>query len=246
MCSSWWHSALWALINVVKVVENKPIQDAAHVDDAKRILIRLSACYAIGFLFVNFGYSILTVSLAETLRSAEPLLRCSHRCVREKRVCHPKMLLCLVPIVMGVIRKLQRRIVFNYCSYFRHSLEYLLCGAFGADEKSRGGVHRMPIQYILSRICFGCAHAHGLSLVVEFLVLAGVLPAWLSPCYSCAHGSGENSALVIIILNALAYTLYNASSFVVLSKLDVVGMRSEMLSAGSSQSSVVCGTLAMR
>ena len=180
--------SLWALINVVKVVENKPIQDAAHVDDAKRILIRLSACYAIGFLFVNFGYSILTVSLAETLRSAEPLLRCSHRCVREKRVCHPQdASLPCSHCHRGVIRKLQRRIVFNYCSYFRHSLEYLLCGAFGADEKSRGGVHRMPIQYILSRICFGCAHAH-----------------WIVSCcrIPCPCGSSSCVALTMLFVRA--------------------------------------------
>ncbi|GBG30849.1 Triose phosphate/phosphate translocator, chloroplastic [Hondaea fermentalgiana] len=54
------------------VLKLKPVLDVPPA--ARGNLMKLTIVYTLGFIFVNAGYVVVNVSLAETLRSAEPLV----------------------------------------------------------------------------------------------------------------------------------------------------------------------------
>ena len=73
-----------------------------HDKQSTATLYKLATVYTIGFVFVNAGYVVVNVSLAETLRSAEPLssLVLAVFFLKEEPVTM-WMVLSLVPIVVG-------------------------------------------------------------------------------------------------------------------------------------------------
>jgi drug/metabolite transporter (DMT)-like permease len=70
--------------------------------EAMQTLTRLAFVFTLGFVFVNAGYVVVNVSLAETLRSAEPIFSVlfAKLWLREEYI-SSVTLLSLAPIVLG-------------------------------------------------------------------------------------------------------------------------------------------------
>jgi len=87
--------------------------------EAQPIMQLLTLVFTVGFVFVNAGYVVVNVSLAETLRSAEPIFSVlfAKLWLREEFI-SSFTLLSLVPIVMGGAFSSGGDSTFNYGGLF--------------------------------------------------------------------------------------------------------------------------------
>jgi len=186
----------------------------------RTVLLRLAGVYTAGFIFVNAGYVIVNVSLAETLRSAEPLVSVLLALLFLK---HEKvstlMLVSMIPIVVGgglssfgdsTFSPLG--LLFVTVSNVSFSMRSLLTKHLHSDYKGDAlnvfyHVSRVGLIYLL----FLNASRDALGILVD--------EKWQVTYYL---GSFDSNAARVFLVNGFCYFLYNQMSFFVLSKVEMV------------------------
>jgi len=200
------------------------IKDAPLPREAYSTMKKLSFVYALGFLCVNIGYALLTVSLAETLRSAEPLFSAAFTLLflKSERVSRASMA-SLIPIVVGGALASASDSTFSAAAFACVTVSNACFAARSILTKRLAAVYSGDAANIFFRVsALGAFYIFALSVVAELLVALQILPLSVSPCWNCAVESSGNKAMGILLFNALAYTLYNSMSYFVLSKVSVV------------------------
>jgi solute carrier family 35 protein E1 len=219
--------------------------------EARYELNRLSLAYTLGFVFVNAGYIAVNVSLAETLRSAEPLFSVlfSKLWLHDEYV-SLRTTLTLIPIVFGGILSSGGDRSFNWFGLVFVCLSNTCFALRSVFTKQLKRVHpsgdAINVFYDITRIGL-------LWLIILALFWDGLM--WVMVLDDCHHdqppcdntdsnpkhlnvpflsSSGPFMQLMIhvnettsyfiriVFVNGLSYFLYNQMSFIVLSKVSVV------------------------
>lgn len=202
-------------------------------DGARKVLYRLAAVYTLGFVFVNCGYLVVTVSLAETLRSAEPLFSvlCTKLMLREEYVSITTVL-TLMPIVLGGVLSSGSDTSFTFMGLAFVSCSnvcFALRSVFTKYLKQSYSGNAVQVFYEISKL--GLVALFLMCCCVEGLILAAVLASDNGSTqlleYSISNLDVQEQAmnpgfLSLVIVNGLAYAAYNQMSFLVLSLSTVV------------------------
>ena len=186
--------------------------------ESQQALLALSLTYTIGFVFVNLGYVIVNVSLAETLRSAEPVVSVvlALLCLTEEKVTY-RVVVSLVPIVIGG--------AFSSMGDDTFSLEGL--GFVTVSNVA------FSVRSVLTKKAKKCYQGNSVSVfyhVSRIGVLFLVFILAIGEMFSNLIGDGylqiphdlNLETMSVMLLNGLAYSIYNQMSFFVLSKVDMV------------------------
>eukprot|EP00924_Labyrinthula_sp_SR-Ha-C_P002997 maker-scaffold_58-snap-gene-0.25-mRNA-1 protein AED:0.06 eAED:0.08 QI:0/0.5/0.66/1/1/1/3/64/314 len=199
-----------------------------------KLLLKLSFVYTLGFLFVNSGYLLVNVSLAETLRSTEPLISVflAKFYLSEAKI-NNLIIFSMIPIAVGGALSSAGDSSFSLIallcvmiSNMSFSLRSLITKQVKAHQKNMNLVYpdkthfeynAFQLFYLVSKI--------GLVSLLFVMMLKEVL--------SILTGFNELSVsedivdinpddVRLIITNGVAYFLYNQMSFYVLSKVSLV------------------------
>jgi len=223
-------------LRVLKLKPLKPLPPAAEV-----VFKRLTVVYTIGFLFVNAGYVMVNVSLAETLRSAEPLVTVllALTFLKESEPVSRLELLSMAPIVvggalssfgdssfslLGLFFVCVSNLSFSLRSMYTKQLRQVYDGdPFNVfyNVSTRGAV------YLTALLCA----VEGAGIVLDWLevIASGQEVETLTTTRRNAHlisGNQESllngEMLALAMLNGVTYVIYNQTSFYVLSRVRMV------------------------
>ena len=171
-----------------------------------------------GFVFVNLGYVSVNVSLAETLRSAEPIVSVvlALLCLSEERVT-TGVVLSLVPIVLGGVLSSMGDSTFSFeglgfvtVSNVAFSVRSVLTKK---AKKSYQG-NSVSVFYHVSRI--------GVLVLVFVLAVGEMFSNIIGDGYLQLPDDMNLETLWTMLINGVAYSVYNQMSFFVLSKVEMV------------------------
>jgi len=218
--------------------------------EAQRTLHLLALVYTVGFVFVNAGYVVVNVSLAETLRSAEPIFSVlfAKLWLKEEFI-SSLTLLSLVPIVLGGAFSSGGDATFNVGGLFfvcmsntafalrsivTKRLKQVYAG-FVARASVHGSVHganvrarrRDAINVFYEVSLIGLNWLVLGTLAIEVLIALLLSEAQqdaysLFPHLLAMRGEDWRALIPLVLLNGLTYALYNQMSFLVLSFVSVV------------------------
>ena len=197
--------------------------------DAKTVFYKVTFVYTLGFVFVNSGYLAVNVSLAETLRSAEPLFSVFFAKVMLKdEPVSTLTMITLVPIVMGGVLSSGGDASFNLTGLLFvcfSNICFALRSVFTKHLKQVYPANPIQVFYEISKL--GFLGVLILSLVFEIGVLFSG-DAYQSYALLPALIYGEDSIITsrsfaqIVLVNGITYAAYNQMSFLVLSMVTVV------------------------
>ena len=224
--------AVACLLGHVYLNVARPEQRVLPTALALPVLDRLAAAYLVGFIFVNAGFVAVNVSLAETLRSAEPVFSVLFAKLwlrsREERVSNLTVL-ALVPIVLGGALASGGDASFNLGGL-------AFAGISNAAFAMRSIVTKQ-LKHVYAGDAINVFHEvslRGLRWLVVLTALAEALlwlaapRAWTERYSALAllhgHAAGDEwvSMAPLLAANALSYALYNLMSFMVLGMVSVV------------------------
>lgn len=206
--------------------------------EAMSELRRLAAAYTVGFVFVNAGYLAVNVSLAETLRSAEPLFSVAFAklWLRDEFV-STTTTMSLVPIVLGGALSSGGDASFNAYGFVFVCISntaFALRSVFTKHLKKLYAGDAINVFYEITAM--GLVWLLVAAFAWEAVLVSRATPppptladAPLSPSSHSfvqtvlAQPRADAVAFAYLVgINGLTYFLYNQMSFLVLSRVSVV------------------------
>lgn len=191
----------------------------------RSVFTQLAVAYTLGFVFVNSGYLAVTVSLAETLRSAEPLFSVLlAKLMLKDEPISLTTALTLLPIVFGGVLSSAgdasftlSGLMFVSCSNVMFALRSVY-----TKQLKLAGYTGNAIQTFYEVSKFGL----GMLLVVCLGSEVAFVGMGLSH-YTLQHNwpslvADSSQVAWLLVINGLTYAAYNQMSFLVLSMVTVV------------------------
>mmetsp|Transcript_13669 Transcript_13669/g.26417 ORF Transcript_13669/g.26417 Transcript_13669/m.26417 type:complete len:343 (-) Transcript_13669:362-1390(-) len=219
----------------LQILKLKPIREVPA--EAREPLLKLTVVYTLGFLFVNAGYVVVNVSLAETLRSAEPLVTVVLALFFLKSEPVSKLeMYSMAPIVLGGALSSLGDSSFSGLGLLFVCISNLSFSLRSMYTKKLKQVYDGDAFNVFYRVS-----SMGMVLLVTLLVVLEVLGTvaeffWvveenLSSAPKVQHHYTVRSNLDMLvnanmfklaILNGVTYVIYNQTSFYVLSRVRMV------------------------
>jgi len=197
--------------------------------DARDVIYKLAFTYTVGFVFVNSGYLAVNVSLAETLRSAEPLFSVFFaKLMLKDEPISTLTMLTLVPIVAGGVLSSGGDASFNMLGFVFVCISnicFALRSVFMKHLKPLYTGNAIQVFYELCKV--GAVGVFFLAISFEILILVvgdeeqmkfALLPMLVAPGSRLA----TFDFLRILLVNGATYAAYNQMSFLVLSMVAMV------------------------
>lgn len=200
--------------------------------EARDIFLKVTLVYTVGFVFVNAGYLAVNVSLAETLRSAEPLFSVAFaKLMLKDEPVSTLTMATLIPIVMGGVLSSGGDTSFNMMGFFFVCISnvcFALRSVFTKHLKQAYSGNAIQVFYEISKLGLLLVTVFALLVEVGVLVMEdGISKYSLLP--ALLMGEGENSATIksidfmkTVLVNGMTYAAYNQMSFLVLSMVTMV------------------------
>ncbi|CAK9014516.1 Phosphoenolpyruvate/phosphate translocator 2, partial [Durusdinium trenchii] len=215
----------WVMLRLMGWREYVPLPERARPP-----FLRLTAVYTMGFLFVNCGYVVVNVSLAETLRSAEPLVTVMLAIFVLKTEPVSRLeLLALGPIVLGGALSSLGDSSFSLLGLLFVTISNLSFSLRSMYTKQLRQVYNGDAFNVFFHVStLGLVYLAALLAMLEMVPFACSLSGgWCAPPLRFFFlGNPElllNAQVVqYFAINGLTYTLYNQTSFYVLSKVRMV------------------------
>uniref|UniRef100_A0A7S2RAY4 Sugar phosphate transporter domain-containing protein n=1 Tax=Mucochytrium quahogii TaxID=96639 RepID=A0A7S2RAY4_9STRA len=213
------------ILHVFKFRSYAPVPKAARKPMAKLIFV-----YSMGFLFVNAGYVLVNVSLAETLRATEPLITVILAVIFLKSEPVSRMeMLCMAPIVLGGALSSFGDSSFSALGFAFVCVSNLSFSLRSMYTKKLREVYTGDAFNVFFHVSLvGTIAFFALLLFVE-LVGMGLFKSGY-PGYNPQYfmkdmyifATNVNEMLLCAGINGLAYATYNQTSFYILSRVRMV------------------------
>ncbi|KAH9246210.1 hypothetical protein BASA81_016244 [Batrachochytrium salamandrivorans] len=191
----------------------------------RQVFTKLAVAYTLGFVFVNSGYLAVTVSLAETLRSAEPLFSVLlAKLMLKDEPISLLTALTLLPIVFGGVLSSAgdasftlSGLMFVSCS----NVMFALRSVYTKQLKLAGYTgNAIQTFYEVSKFGLGMLLIVCLGSEVAFVGMG--LPQYTLQYNFPILLADSQQVAWLLISNGLTYAAYNQMSFLVLSMVTVV------------------------
>ena len=201
--------------------------------EAHAELRRLAAAYTVGFVFVNAGYVAVNVSLAETLRSAEPLFSVAFTKLWLKdEYVSGATVMSLVPIVVGGALSSGSDASFNLAGLLFvcvSNTAFALRSVFTKHLRRSYAGDALNVFYEITLLGLVWLVPAALAVDAGTALLASprapeppLAPRTMPGSLAALDAPALRAFLAMVAVNGLAYFLYNQMSFLVLSKVTVV------------------------
>ena len=183
---------------------------------AQQIVYRIAISYTFGFIFTNIAFSIVTASFAETVKSAEPLssVFLGYFFYREGTSIHTY--LSLIPICTGVAISCIDDLSFSLYGFLAAAASNF---CFSGRAVLTKHLFRKFPNCIDEISMFAQISKVGLIILIPFMILLESRMI-ISLLYNESYKVTE--MLILLIINGCAYSTYNISSFLVLSRTNLL------------------------
>ena len=232
LCVSQFAFAVIATYVTLTVVRGQP-RPVPVPGEAKRLMNKLALVYTMGFVFVNAGYLVVNVSLAETLRSLEPVVSVvlARLWLRDEPVSLLTQL-TLVPIVLGGSLSSAGDRSFSMLGLFFvciSNASFSMRSVYAKHLKPVYGVDAVNVFFQLSFIGLQglvglCCALAVFGALVSFGPLSGVSLGVIGTPSAPLQVEDVDVGYVfkLVLANGVTYALYNQMSFLVLAEVEMV------------------------
>ena len=211
------------VLRVYFVVRRIPLPAQSTTTSSSPVFYKLALVYTLGFVFVNSGYLAVSVSLAETLRSAEPIFSVVlAKLMLDEEYISNWTMATLVPIVLGGVLSSGGDTSFSFSGLLfvcASNVAFALRSVYTKQLKYPNGA--IPLFYEISRT--------GTGMLVGLLVSCEVMFFLLKPemfvLERLKEVVEENrwwQFITLLVQTGVSYAAYNQMSFLVLSMVSVV------------------------
>lgn len=206
------------ILKVLKIKQHQPVGK-----EGKQVLNYLSIVYTTGFLFVNAGYVMVNVSLAETLRSTEPLVTVILALIFVKTESITTVeLISMFPIVIGGALSSYGDSSFSLIGLFFvciSNMSFSLRSMFTKHLRQVYNGDAFNVFYHISVL--GTGYLIGLIFFAELYCIFFDAESHFSIAYNFDK-LFVVEMLQFLMINGLTYVIYNQTSFYVLSRVSMV------------------------
>ena len=190
---------------------SKPLSKNAY-----NIIYRIAILYTLGFIFTNISFSIVTASFAETVKSAEPFSTTFLGYFLYKENTSILTYISLIPIVTGVSISCIDDLSFNIYGFLSASISNF---CFSGRAVLTKHLYRKYPNCIDEITMFSIISKIGLILLIPLMILLES-----NSIISLFYEKSSNiiEILLLLFINGIAYSTYNITSFLVLSRTNLI------------------------
>ena len=185
------------------------------------ILYKIAVSYTCGFMFTNMAFSVVTTSFAETVKSGEPLSSVVMAYFVLREIESISTYMCLIPICVGVACSCLHDDSFNAFGFSCAALSNLMFSMRAVYAKS---LMQTTKHFLDETTLFGYVSIIGLCLLLPVSLYIEGASVYNKVVLNWNTNYIESRSLFLLILfaNGLAYTCYNAMSFLVLTRTNLI------------------------
>ena len=190
---------------------SKPLSKNAY-----NIIYRIAILYTLGFIFTNISFSIVTASFAETVKSAEPFSTTFLGYFLYKENTSILTYISLIPIVTGVSISCIDDLSFNIYGFLSASLSNFCFSGRAVLTKQ---LYRKYPNCIDEITMFSIISKIGLILLIPLMILLeskSIILLFYEKSLKIIE------ILLLLFINGIAYSTYNITSFLVLSRTNLI------------------------
>lgn len=180
----------------------------------RRLLYQISTTYTLGFIFTNISFSLVNANFAETVKAAEPISSVALAYFFFRESVSRLGCLALLPICIGVAISCTNEVSFDIFGFMSAAMSNVcfshraVVAKYLFNTYPGANLDEMTMFHVISYL--------GLLILIPLVMLK----EW--GLVGLVRSEDFVFFVVLLVINGLAYTTYNVTSFYVLNRTNII------------------------